>query len=97
MPLLSTAQRPQLLLLTSCLRLLPLLLLAVSTPPPLQLRDHAPEGKLPWLDGGFKDWEHFHGTSFGSYNLWVARDELVPQVSEEQGAAYDPSGCTAAI
>jgi hypothetical protein len=46
----------------------------------LQLRDHAPEGKLPWLDGGFKDWEHFHGTSFGSYNLWVARDELIPQV-----------------
>jgi hypothetical protein len=47
----------------------------------VQLRDHAPEGKLPWLDGGFKDWEHFHGTSFGDYNLWVARDELIPQVS----------------
>jgi hypothetical protein len=53
----------------------------------LQLRDHAPEGKLPWLDGGFKDWEHFHGTSFGSYNLWVARDELIPQVRGLGGGA----------
>lgn len=47
----------------------------------LQLRDHAPDGQLPWLDGGYKDAEHFHGHGFGSYNLWVARDELIPQVS----------------
>jgi hypothetical protein len=26
-------------------------------------------GALPWLDGGYKDWEHFHGKPFGSYNL----------------------------
>lgn len=37
-------------------------------------------GSLPWLDGGYKDWEHFHGKPFGSYNLWVARDELFGQI-----------------
>ena len=47
----------------------------------LQLRSHAPDGKLLWLDGGFRDPDHFHGHAFGSYNLWVARDELVPQAS----------------
>jgi hypothetical protein len=26
-------------------------------------------GSLPWYDGGFKDWEHFHGRPFGDYNL----------------------------
>jgi len=36
-------------------------------------------GPLPWLDGGYKDEEHFHGGAFGQYNLWVARDDLFPQ------------------
>lgn len=49
--------------------------------PALQLRGHAPGGKLAWLDGGFRDPDHFHGQAFGSYNLWVTRDELLPQVS----------------
>eukprot|EP00882_Tetradesmus_deserticola_P002943 GHRQ01003127.1.p1 GENE.GHRQ01003127.1~~GHRQ01003127.1.p1 ORF type:complete len:386 (+),score=202.65 GHRQ01003127.1:188-1345(+) len=58
------------------------------------LRDHAPEGKLPWLDGGFKDWEHFHGSSFGSYNLWVARDELVPQYYKPSDISPRPASMT---
>lgn len=41
-------------------------------------------GSLPWYDGGFKDWEHFHGRPFGDYNLWVVRDELY-------GQTYRPS------
>jgi len=37
-------------------------------------------GKLPWLDGGYKDWEHFDkGLPFGEYNLYCFRDELVPE------------------
>lgn len=44
-----------------------------------QLRGHSPDGSLPWLDGGYKDWEHFHGAPFGDYQLWVMRDELIPQ------------------
>ncbi|KAF8059110.1 hypothetical protein HT031_005282 [Scenedesmus sp. PABB004] len=43
-----------------------------------ELRGHAADSKLPWLDGGFKDPEHFHGKAFGAYNLWVTRDELFP-------------------
>ena len=46
-------------------------------------------GSLPWLDGGWKDWEHFHGRPFGSYNLWVARDELF-------GKYYSPASAKAA-
>ncbi|KAF6253669.1 hypothetical protein COO60DRAFT_1463078 [Scenedesmus sp. NREL 46B-D3] len=60
------------------------------------LRDHAPEGKLPWLDGGFKDWEHFHGTGFGSYNLWVARDELTPQYYKPSDISPRPASMTSA-
>ncbi|GBF92246.1 hypothetical protein Rsub_05329 [Raphidocelis subcapitata] len=41
-------------------------------------------GSLPWYEGGFKDWEHFHGRPFGDYNLWVVRDELY-------GQTYRPS------
>jgi hypothetical protein len=44
-----------------------------------QLRSHVSDGALPWLDGGYKDWEHFHGDAFGDYQLWVMRDELIPQ------------------
>lgn len=36
-------------------------------------------GKLPWLDGGYLDWEHFHGKPFGDYNLYVLRGELDAQ------------------
>ncbi|KAI8466697.1 MAG: hypothetical protein J3K34DRAFT_432899 [Monoraphidium minutum] len=46
-------------------------------------------GSLPWLDGGYKDSEHFHGKPFGDYNLWVARDELY-------GQTYKPSDAAAA-
>jgi hypothetical protein len=62
--------------------LLPLLLLSCDPRPPLpppQLRSHTTDGSLPWLDGGFKDAEHFHGDAFGDYQLWVMRDELIPQ------------------
>lgn len=44
-----------------------------------QLRSHTPDGQLGWLDGGYKDEEHFHGAPFGDYQLWVMRDELIPQ------------------
>ncbi|WIA18589.1 hypothetical protein OEZ85_010030 [Tetradesmus obliquus] len=60
------------------------------------LREHAPEGQLPWLDGGFKDWEHFHGTAFGSYNLWVAREELVPQYYRPSDISPRPASMTSA-
>lgn len=60
-------------LLPSPCRLLPPLY------PPPQLRGHSPDGSLPWLDGGYKDWEHFQGGAFGDYQLWTMRDELIPQ------------------
>lgn len=44
-----------------------------------ELRAQAADGVLPWLDGGWKDPAHFHGGAFGSYQLWVTRDELLPQ------------------
>lgn len=35
-------------------------------------------GHLTWYRGGYKDPEHFEGAVFSNYNLWVFRDELVP-------------------
>jgi hypothetical protein len=36
-------------------------------------------GASAWLEGGYKDPEHFHGAAFGEYNMYVLRDELTPK------------------
>jgi protein phosphatase 1 regulatory subunit 42 len=59
-----------------------------------ELRGHAPEGKLAWLDGGFKDPDHFHGQAFGSYNLWVTRDELISQYYKPSDVSPRPASMT---
>lgn len=59
-----------------------------------ELRGHAPDGKLPWFDGGFKDPDHFQGQPFGSYNLWVTRDELFPQYYRPSDISPRPASMT---
>jgi hypothetical protein len=36
-------------------------------------------GSSAWLEGGYKDPDHFHGKAFGEYNMYVFRDELTPK------------------
>lgn len=59
-----------------------------------ELRSHAPDGQLGWLDGGYKDWEHFHGGAFGDYQLWVMRDELIPQYYKPSDISPRPASMT---
>eukprot|EP00879_Flechtneria_rotunda_P000599 GHRR01000708.1.p1 GENE.GHRR01000708.1~~GHRR01000708.1.p1 ORF type:complete len:394 (+),score=145.47 GHRR01000708.1:136-1317(+) len=59
-----------------------------------EMRGHAPDGKLPWLDGGYKDPEHFHGNPFGSYNLWIARNELTPTYYKPSDISPRPASMT---
>jgi protein phosphatase 1 regulatory subunit 42 len=61
-----------------------------------ELRGHSPSGQLPWLDGGYKDWEHFHGAPFGDYQLWVMRDELIPQYYKPSDISPRPASMTVA-
>lgn len=61
-----------------------------------ELRAQVPGGQLPWLDGGFKDPEHFHGGAFGSYNLWVCRDELAPTHYRPSDLSPRPASSAAA-
>jgi hypothetical protein len=51
------------------------------------MRSHTPSGALPWLDGGWKDPAHLHGGAFGDYQLWVTRDELIPEYYRCEGGA----------
>lgn len=59
-----------------------------------ELRSHVSDGALPWLDGGYKDWEHFHGDAFGDYQLWVMRDELIPQYYKPSDISPRPASMT---
>lgn len=59
-----------------------------------ELRGHSPDGALPWLDGGYKDWEHFHGGAFGDYQLWTMRDELIPQYYRPSDISPRPASMT---
>lgn len=43
----------------------------------------------PWLEGGYKDPEHFHGRAFGEYNMYVLRDELTPKYYSPAAARAD--------
>lgn len=61
-----------------------------------ELRGQSPEGGLAWLDGGWADPDHFHGSAFGSYNLWVARDELIPQYYSPSDISPRPASMTTA-
>jgi protein phosphatase 1 regulatory subunit 42 len=46
-------------------------------------------GGSPWLEGGYKDAEHFHGKPFGEYNMYVLRDELTPKYYSPAAARAD--------
>ncbi len=46
-------------------------------------------GPSPWLEGGHKDPEHFHGRPFGEYNMYVLRDELTPKYYSPAAARAD--------
>jgi hypothetical protein len=45
-----------------------------------------------WLEGGYKDPEHFHGRAFGEYNMYVLRDELMPKYYSPAAARRDVDG-----
>lgn len=49
---------------------------------------------MAWLDGGYKDWEHFHGGAFGDYQMWTMRDELIPQYYKPSDVSPRPSSMT---
>ena len=46
-------------------------------------------GGSKWLEGGYKDPEHFHGAAFGEYNMYVLRDELTPKYYSPAAARRD--------
>lgn len=54
-------------------------------------------GGSAWLEGGYKDPEHFHGRAFGEYNMYVLRDELTPKYYSPAAARADVEGGKKAV